>query len=54
MGTITEKLEKLMQTKEAIRQALTAKGCNVPEDMPFGDYPSVIESIATKDTDATE
>lgn len=54
MGTITEKLEKLMQTKEAIRQALIAKGCDVPEDMPFGNYPSVIELIVVKEADATE
>lgn len=54
MGTLVDKLEKLMQTKEAIRQALIAKGCDVPEDMPFGDYPSVIESIVVKDADATE
>lgn len=54
MGTLVEKLEKLMQTKEAIRQALIAKGCDVPEDMPFGDYPAVIESIDVKIPDQTE
>jgi surface protein len=45
MGTTADKLNKLLQTKQAIKQAIINKGVEVADDTVFADYPSKIESI---------
>lgn len=45
MGTTADKLQKLLETKAAIKQAIIDKGVEVGEDVPFGDYPSKISDI---------
>lgn len=40
-----DKLQKLLETKAAIRQAITNKGVEVGEDVVFADYPSKINAI---------
>ncbi len=47
MGTITEKLDMIAQTKEAIRQAISGKGVSIPASTPFSDYPTKIASIGS-------
>ncbi len=47
MGTITDKLNKLSQTKENIRKAIVAKDVSVPATTPFSEYPAKIASIGT-------
>ena len=49
MGTIAEKLQYLLQTKEQIRQAIAHKGVAVPEETPFRRYPELIEGISNGD-----
>ena len=44
MGVVN-KINKLLQTKTAIRQAIIGKGVEVPEDTVFADYPSKINAI---------
>jgi hypothetical protein len=45
VGTITDKLNKSIETKEAIRQAIVDRGVDVPADTPFADYPEKINNI---------
>lgn len=40
-----DKLNKLLQTKEEIKQAIIDKGVDVGEDVVFADYPSKISAI---------
>ena len=40
-----DKLNKLLETKQAIRQAIIDKGIEVADDTKFADYPSKISSI---------
>ena len=47
MGTIAEKLQKLVNTKEAIRQAIIGKGQNVAASDTFASYPAKIAAIQT-------
>lgn len=47
MGTIAEKLQKLVNTKEAIRQAIIGKGQSVAASDTFASYPAKIEAIQT-------
>lgn len=47
MGTIAEKLQKLVHTKEAIRQAIIGKGQNVTALDTFASYPAKIAAIKT-------
>ena len=49
MGTIAEKLQYLLQTKEQIRQAILHKGVAVSEEIPFRRYPELIEGISNGD-----
>ena len=42
-----DKLNKLIETKEAIRQSIIAKGTDVGTDVPFSQYPSKINEIQT-------
>ena len=45
MGTTADKLNKLLETKQAIKQAIIDKGVDVSDDTVFADYPSKIASI---------
>lgn len=45
MGTTIDKLNKVKETKTAIRQAIANKGVEVPEDTIFADYPDKIAAI---------
>lgn len=47
MGTIADKLVKLRQTKEDIRQALISKGVDVTVSIPFSGYAAKIAAIQT-------
>ena len=40
-----DKLNKLLETKQAIKQAIIDKGVEVADDTKFADYPSKIDSI---------
>lgn len=44
---ITDKLNKLLETKEAIKTAIKAKNVSVLDSEPFSSYPSKIESITS-------
>lgn len=46
-----DKLNKLIQTKEAIRLALIEKGQNATVSMPFADYANMILGITTETGD---
>lgn len=46
-----DKLNKLLQTKEAIRLALIKKGQNATVSMPFADYANMILGITTETGD---
>ena len=45
MGTTAEKLNKLLTTKQAIKQAIVDKGVDIDDKTVFADYPSKITSI---------
>lgn len=45
MGTVSEKLSRLQETKEAVKAAITDMGGTVPENEPFSGYPALIRSI---------
>ena len=47
MGTTTDKLNKLLETKEAIKTAIKAKNVSVSDSDPFSAYADKIESIST-------
>ena len=47
MGTLTEKLNYLLTTKNKIRQALIEKGISILEDTPFREYADKIKEIST-------
>lgn len=47
MNTTTDKLNKLLETKEAIKTAIKAKNVAVADSEPFSSFPSKIESIST-------
>lgn len=42
MGTISDKLMRIINTKEDIRRALISKGYDVPTSMPFKEYAKMI------------
>lgn len=42
MGTISDKLMRIINTKEDIRQALISKGYDVPTSIPFKEYAKMI------------
>ena len=46
--TTADKLNKLLQTKEAIRLALIEKGQNATVSTPFADYANMILGIVTE------
>ena len=45
MGTTADKLQKVLSTKESIRQAIIGKGVNVNTSLPFSSYSSKIAEI---------
>ena len=45
MGTTADKLNKIVETKEAIRQAISDKGVAINYNTPFADYPKKINII---------
>ena len=45
MGTTADKLNKLLETKANIKQAIIDKGVDIPDDTKFADYPSKIGMI---------
>lgn len=47
MGTTTDKLNKLLETKEAIKTAIKAKNVSVTDNDPFSIYASKIGEIST-------
>ena len=49
MGTTADKLNKLLGTKAAIKQAIVDKGVGVADDTKFADYPSKIAEIVSGD-----
>ena len=50
MGTTADKLNKLLETKANIKQALIDKGVDIADDTKFADYPAKIESIIVGDS----
>ena len=48
MGTISDKLMRIINTKEDIRQALISKGYNVPTSIPFKEYAKMILDLPCK------
>ena len=51
MGTTADKLNKLLNTKQAIKKAIVDKGVDVGDDTKFADYPSKIASIPMEGVD---
>lgn len=49
MGTTADKLNKLLETKANIKQAIIDKGVGISDDTKFADYPSKIADIASGD-----
>lgn len=49
MGSTIDKLNKALETKDAIREAIIAKGIDVPDDLVFADYPDKIADIKGDD-----
>lgn len=45
MGTIADKLTRIITTKEDIRQALISKGYDVPTSIPFKEYAKMISDL---------
>lgn len=49
MGTISDKLMRIISTKEDIRQALISKGYYVPTSIPFKEYAKMILDLPCKE-----
>lgn len=45
MGTISDKLMRIINTKEDIRKALISKGYDVPTSVPFKEYAKMISDL---------
>ena len=48
MGTISDKLMRIINTKEDIRRALISKGYDVPTSIPFKEYAKMISDLPCK------
>lgn len=48
MGTISDKLMRIINTKEDIRQALISKGHHIPTSIPFKEYAKMILDLPCK------
>lgn len=49
MGTISDKLMRIINTKEDIRKALMSKGYDVPTSIPFKEYAKMILDLPCKE-----
>lgn len=49
MGTISDKLMRIINTKEDIRKALISKGYDVPTSIPFKEYAKMILDLPCKE-----
>ena len=47
MGTTVEKLNKVLETKEAIRTSINSKGGTLTESDTFSSYATAIDNIQT-------
>ena len=47
MSTLNEQITRLMQAKNSIRQSISNKGVNVPDDTILNDYSNLIDNIKT-------
>lgn len=54
MGTTAEKLNKVLETKEAIRTAINNKGGTLTETDTFDSYPTAIDNLTGEDTSGTK
>lgn len=54
MGTISDKLMRIINTKEDIRRALISKGYDVPASIPFKEYAKMILDLPCKIDDFPE
>jgi surface protein len=54
MGRTADKLNKLLETKAAIKQAIIDKGVDISDTDTFASYPEKIESIKTGGGDGTD
>lgn len=54
MGTISDKLMRVINTKEDIRKALISKGYDVPTSIPFKEYAKMISDLPCKVDDFPE
>lgn len=54
MGTISDKLMRVINTKEDIRKALISKGYDVPASIPFKEYAKMILGLPCKIDDFPE
>lgn len=54
MGTISDKLMRVINTKEDIRKALISKGYDVPASIPFKEYAKMILDLPCKIDDFPE
>lgn len=54
MGTISDKLMRVINTKEDIRKALISKGYDVPTSIPFKEYAKMILDLPCKIDDSPE
>ena len=53
MGTTVEKLNKVLETKEAIRTAINSKGGTLTTTDTFASYPSAINSLPSGESGTT-
>lgn len=51
MGTIADKLNRVLESKSQIKDALISKGVEIPDDTPFRSYPSLVDNIQTGGAD---
>ena len=54
MGTTADKLNKILETKEAIKQAIRDKGVYIGDYDAFAEYPDAIRSIKTGSSGSDE
>ena len=50
MGTIADKMEHLLTSKNAIKMAIEGKGVTVPTNTPFREYATLITTIKNTGT----
>ena len=46
MGTTAEKLQKILDTKNAIKQSIINKGGNINDNTVFSEYASAIDNLS--------